>query len=142
MCNWDNSAWVYSDYHFIFALSTQTHSLTHTHLMHKLKFLRVHTLCALSHIINTTAIKLLRGFSLQTVPHQLPCSESREPAFQRGRSARCAEGCLPALVQCLSLPGAERTKVTEGTCVTNKMKGHHFLQCAFSYFWSKKLSTA
>lgn len=48
---------------FLHSQHKPTASLIHT-LMHTLKFLRVHTLYALSHIINTTAIKLLRGFSL------------------------------------------------------------------------------
>lgn len=52
--------------------------------------------------------------SLQTVSHQLPRGESGKPAFQRRGRSRCFEGCLPAVVQCLSLPGAECAKVTDG----------------------------
>lgn len=51
---------------------------------------------------------------MQAVPHQLPCGESGEPAIQRGGRARRAEGCLLAVVQRLSLPGAKRTKITKG----------------------------
>lgn len=50
----------------------------------------------------------------QVVPDQLSRGSIGEPAFQRGRRARRAEGRLPALVQRLSLPGAECAKAAEG----------------------------
>lgn len=66
-------------------------------------------------------------FTVQAVPDQLSRGSIREPAVQRGRSARCAEGRLPALVQCLSLPRAECAKVTEGRSSTNTGKVLHCL---------------
>ncbi len=116
-----------SNTHTVYLHIQKTASLTHIHLCtHLSYYLSTHRMPSLAHNQSCNTHQLLHWLSLQTVPHQLSCSESGEPAFQRGGSARRVEGCLPAVVQRLSLPGAECTKVTEGTCVMNRIKGHYF----------------
>lgn len=65
----------------------------------------------------------------QTVPDQLSGGESREPALQGGGCARCAEGCLLALVQCLPLPRAECAEAAQGMLM-NTFKHRHTVRSA------------
>lgn len=119
-CNWDNR------HLFIPSITFFLHSV----LSKKVSV--VHILCMLdggspSHDQYSHVHHHLPAFSLQIVPDQLSRSQSGEPAFQRRRRARCVEGRLLALVQRLSLPGAERPKITEGKSLMNMAKVFLFM---------------
>lgn len=61
---------------------------------------------------------------LQVVPDQFSRGESRKPEVQGGGSEGYPEGCVPALVQRLSLPGAERSDpAAQGTALGGSGQG-------------------